>query len=47
MDPQRVIAIDLGGTKTLVGTVDRDGVVVRRSVEPTPTGSLDGLLLVL
>jgi glucokinase len=47
MDPQRVIAVDLGGTKTLVGTIDRDGVVVRRAVEPTPTGSLGDVLAVL
>lgn len=35
MDAQRVIAVDLGGTKLLAGVVDGDGVVVRRTVRPT------------
>src|SRR5918995_5984019 len=35
MDAQRVIAVDLGGTKLLAGVVDADGVVVRRTVRPT------------
>lgn len=47
MDTQRVIAVDLGGTKTLVGVVDRDGVVRGRRVEPTVVASEDALLLEL
>jgi glucokinase len=39
-----VIAVDLGGTKLLVGLVDEDGVVVRRTVRPTPLTSQDDLL---
>jgi glucokinase len=35
MDAQRVIAVDLGGTKLLAGVVDSEGVVVRRTVRPT------------
>ena len=44
MTDQRVIAIDLGGTKLLAGVIDRDGVVVRRSIHPTDTSSQDALL---
>jgi glucokinase len=35
MSARQVIAVDLGGTKLAAGLVDRDGVVVRRAVEPT------------
>jgi glucokinase len=41
---QRVIAVDLGGTKLLAGIVDRDGVVVERLVRPTNTSSQEALL---
>jgi glucokinase len=41
---QCAIAVDLGGTKTLVGLVDREGVVVRRLVAPTPSASRDAVL---
>jgi glucokinase len=44
MDPQRVIAVDLGGTKLLAGIVDREGVVVRRIVHPTDLSSEEALL---
>jgi glucokinase len=36
---ERVIAMDLGGTKLLTGIVGRDGVVVRRTVAETVTSS--------
>lgn len=43
----RVIGVDLGGTKILAGLVHRDGTVERRHETPTPTASqrelLDGL----
>jgi glucokinase len=41
---QTAIAVDLGGTKTLVGVVDREGVVVRRLVSPTADASRETLL---
>jgi glucokinase len=44
MDAQRVIAVDLGGTKLLAGVVDSDGVVVRRTVRPTTVASEEELL---
>jgi glucokinase len=44
MDARRVIAVDLGGTKLLAGVVDSDGVVVRRTVRPTPVTGEDELL---
>jgi glucokinase len=44
MAAERVIAVDLGGTKMLVGVVDREGVVVRRVIEPTETESTEDLL---
>ena len=40
----RVIGVDLGGTKILAGIVDRDGTVERRREVPTPLESQDGLL---
>jgi glucokinase len=42
--PQRVIGVDLGGTKILAGIVDRDGTVERRREWPTPVESQDELL---
>ena len=44
MDGNRVIGVDLGGTKVLSGIVDRDGRVERRREYPTRTGSEDELL---
>jgi glucokinase len=44
MAGSRVIAVDLGGTKLLAGVVDEEGVVVKRTVRPTRTGSQDELL---
>ena len=44
MAPQRVIGVDLGGTKILAGVVDRDGSVERRRELPTPLDSQDELL---
>jgi glucokinase len=41
---QRVIGVDLGGTKILAGVVDRDGNVERRRELPTPLDSQDELL---
>lgn len=47
MAAQRVIGVDLGGTKILAGSIDEDGRVHERHEVPTPTGSqaelLDGL----
>src|ERR671929_2085716 len=40
----RVIGVDLGGTKILSGVVDRDGAVERRRELPTPLDSQDDLL---
>ena len=44
MDGQRVIGVDVGGTKILAGVVDRHGNVERRRENPTPTGSEEELL---
>ena len=44
MDDQHVIALDLGGTKLAAGVVDRNGVVLRRTHQPTNTASQDALL---
>ena len=44
MDAQRVIGVDVGGTKILAGVVRRDGQVERRRENPTPTSSEDALL---
>jgi len=41
---QRVIGVDLGGTKILAGVVDRAGTVGRRRATPTPTSSQSELL---
>jgi glucokinase len=47
MNPQRVIGVDLGGTKILAGAVDRDGSVARRHEWPTPLHSQEELLQAL
>jgi glucokinase len=44
MASPRVIALDLGGTKLLSGIVDEEGVVERRIVVPTETGSEEALV---
>jgi glucokinase len=44
LDGQRVIGVDLGGTKILAGIVDRDGRVERRRETPTPQASQEALL---
>jgi glucokinase len=44
---QRVIGVDLGGTKILAGIVDRAGEVSRRRERSTPTGSQPKLLAAL
>jgi glucokinase len=41
---ERVIGVDVGGTKILAGLLDRDGTVERSVVHPSPTGSQDALL---
>ncbi len=41
---QRVIGVDLGGTKILAGLLDRDGHVHDRHEVPTPTGSQEELV---
>jgi glucokinase len=41
---ERVIAMDLGGTKLLTGLVGRDGVVVKRTIAQTDTSSEGNLL---
>ena len=47
MASQRVIGVDLGGTKILAGVVDRDGAVERRRESPTPLRSQEELLRAL
>jgi glucokinase len=42
--PQRVIGVDLGGTKILAGSIDVDGRVLERHEVPTPTRSQEELL---
>jgi glucokinase len=44
LDGKHVIGVDLGGTKILAGTVDRDGRTERRREYPTPVGSQEELL---
>ena len=44
MSAQRVIGVDLGGTKILAGSIDRDGRVHDRCEVPTPTSSQADLL---
>jgi glucokinase len=45
LDGQRVIGVDLGGTKILAGIVGRDGRVERHRENPTPVTSQDDLLV--
>lgn len=47
MNANRVIGVDLGGTKILAGVVDRDGAVARRSERATPLSSQPELLAAL
>jgi glucokinase len=44
LDGQRVIGVDLGGTKILAGIVGRDGQVEHRREHPTPVTSQEDLL---
>jgi glucokinase len=44
LDGERVIGVDLGGTKVLAGVVDREGGVEHRRERPTALGSQDELL---
>ena len=44
MSAQRVIGVDLGGTKILAGSIDGEGRVLDRRELPTPTGSQAELL---
>jgi glucokinase len=41
---ERVIGVDLGGTKILAGVVDRDGTIGRTIEVPTPDGPQDDVL---
>jgi glucokinase len=43
----RVIGVDLGGTKIAAGAIDRKGTVTARVERPTPTASEQGLLQAL
>jgi glucokinase len=47
VSPNRVIGVDLGGTKIAVGLVDRAGAVTEVRERPTPTSSQDDLLAAL
>ncbi|MBA2476865.1 MAG: ROK family protein, partial [Actinobacteria bacterium] len=47
MASQRVIGIDLGGTKLLAGVIDSEGRIERRHERPTPRLSQDELLRTL
>jgi glucokinase len=47
VNAQRVIGVDLGGTKIAAGIVDRSGAVERQQLTPTPTRSQDELLAAL
>ena len=44
MDGQRVIGVDLGGTKILAGVIDADGRIERQASRPTPLDSQEALL---
>ena len=44
MSTNRVIGVDLGGTKILAGVVERDGTVVHHRETPTPLDSQEALL---
>ena len=45
MSEQNVIAIDLGGTKLAAGVVNREGVVMRRTVHPTELSNQERLVV--
>ena len=45
MPPDRVIGVDVGGTKILAGTLARDGTVGRTIEVQTPTSSQEALLV--
>jgi glucokinase len=47
MSADRVIGVDLGGTKIAAGVVDRSGAIVSRLEVPTPTDSERALVAVL
>lgn len=47
MKAERVIGVDVGGTKLLAGVVRPDGTVERSELEPTPEGSSEALLAAL
>jgi glucokinase len=47
MSPQRVIGVDLGGTKIAAGLVDREGAVMEHTVRSTPVASQHELLAAL
>jgi len=42
--PERVIGVDVGGTKILAGVVARDGSIAATKEIPTPTGSEEAVL---
>src|SRR6478736_4967091 len=44
MAVERTIGVDVGGTKIVVGVVERDGTIVRVERRPTPVESTDALL---
>ena len=44
MRPERVIGVDVGGTKILAGVVARDGSIAATKEIPTPTGSEEAVL---
>jgi glucokinase len=47
LDGQRVIGVDLGGTKILAGVVDAEGRIERQAERPTPVESQEALLAAL
>lgn len=44
MAGERTIGVDVGGTKIVVGVVERDGTIVRVERRPTPVDSTESLL---
>jgi glucokinase len=44
LDGQRVIGVDLGGTKILAGVIDAEGRIQRQAERPTPVESQEALL---
>lgn len=47
MGAETTVGVDVGGTKIVVGVVERDGTIVRSERIPTPVESTDGLLTAL